>query len=198
MQLIASTTQATAIPDGTVIIGKNSFRNKPIDTVLIPDTVTTIYANAFKDCDFTSVVLPDSVGVLDSTAFAGCSEMLSIKFGEGINLQNADLFADMKRLSSLEVSENNPYMLSLSSVLYRQETFAIIYFAKGYTGEVTLYDELETLPASIFNSANISRLVIPDSVGTIENGALSGMSVGTLAIGKTLPLSTSGRQAALR
>ena len=108
MQLIASTAQATAIPDGTVIIGKNSFRNKPIDTVLIPDTVTTIYANAFKDCDFTSVVLPDSVGVLDSTAFAGCSEMLSIKFGAGINLQNADLFADMKRLSSLEVSENNP------------------------------------------------------------------------------------------
>ncbi len=193
MQLIASTAQATAIPDGTVIIGKNSFRNKPIDTVLIPDTVTAIYANAFKDCDFTSVVLPDSVGVLDSTAFAGCSEMLSIKFGAGINLQNADLFADMKRLSSLEVSENNPYMLSLSSVLYRQGNFAIIYFAKGYTGEVALYDELETLPASIFNSANISRLVIPDSVGTIENGALSGMFVGTLAIGKNTPLIDIGQ-----
>lgn len=188
-RLIASTVNATAIPDGIVIIGENSFTNKPLDTVVIPNTVTTIRANAFADCEFTNINLPDSVGILDSTAFAGCSDMLSITFGAGINLQNTELFSDMSKLQSLSVNANNPYMYSKTDVLYRKATNTIMYFAPKHTGPIELADGLETLPADVFGiiSGITERFVIPDSVTAIEDGAFDHMSIGSLYLGKNVP-----------
>lgn len=188
MRLVASVAGATAIPDGVVIIGENSFRNKPLDTVVIPDTVTTIRANAFQGCSFTAVELPDSVGVLDSSAFDGCSEMLSITFGARINLENNGLFGSMKKLKTLSVSLDNPYMYSLTDVLYSKSTNTIVHFAPKHSGDITLADGLETLPAEFFRYAQADVFTIPDSVSSVEKGALTNMTIGTLRLGKNAPL----------
>ncbi len=188
-RLIASTVNATAIPDGVVIIGENSFTNKQAETVVIPDSVTTIRENAFANSAFTSINLPDSVGILDSTAFAGCSDMLSITFGAGINLQNAALFEDMSKLQTLSVSANNPYMYSKTDVLYRRANNTIMYFAPKHTGPIELADGLETLPAGVFGvtSGIVESFVIPDSVTAIEDGAFARMSIDSLYLGKNVP-----------
>ena len=188
-RLIASTVNATTIPDGVVIIGESSFTNKKTETVIIPDTVTTIRENAFANSSFTNINLPDSVGILDSTAFAGCSDMLSITFGAGINLQNAALFDDMNKLQTLSVSANNPYMYSQTDVLYSKATNTIMYFAPKHTGPIELAEGLETLPADVFDisSGIIESFVIPDSVTAIEDGAFDSMSVGSLYLGKNVP-----------
>lgn len=185
-RLIASPVNATAIPDGVVIIGENSFRNKQLDTVVIPNTVTTIRENAFANGAYTSIVIPDNVGIIDVTAFAGCENMQSMQFGAATNLLSQAFFEDMDRLAVLSVSAANKSMVSQSDVLYNKATKSIIHFAPKHKGSIQLLDGLQTLPAGFFKGSYDS-FFIPDSVTAIEDGTFDRMTIGSLYLGKNVP-----------
>ena len=93
--LVTSVLSASKLPDGIVIIGENSFRNKQVSTVKIPDTVTTIRSQAFSGGAYTSVVIPDNVGILDATAFTSCSNLASLTLGTKTPLMETSFFKNI-------------------------------------------------------------------------------------------------------
>lgn len=186
-RLITSVVSADSIPDGVVIIGEDSFIFKELDTVVIPDTVTTIRESAFSYGTYTHIDIPDSVGILDSTAFENCTQMQSVTFGAKTNLQTEAFFDGMYKMRALSVSSLNPYMASQDNVLYDKATGEIIYFAAEYEGDLTLRDGLESIPAGFFEGAVLASLTVPDSVTSVEEGALYNLSAARLVLGKNVP-----------
>ena len=58
------------IPDGTKVLGMNSFQYNDLTSVVIPSTVTTISHAAFASNQLTSIDIPSSVTEIGSVAFA--------------------------------------------------------------------------------------------------------------------------------
>lgn len=185
-RLTVSTINATKIPEGTVIIGEQSFRSKNLETVTIPDTVTTIRSEAFAGCAFKSINIPDSVGILDSSAFKDCKNMEQMRLGEKTNLQTKELFKSMTALNTLEVSEKNSSMLAECSVLYNKLTGDIIHAAPAYKGALTLRDSVTTIPRGMFHGT-YTVFTLSDRITGIEEAAFEYAKIDKLVIGKNVP-----------
>ena len=82
------------IPDGTNIIGGESFgNNSDIMSIIVPESVTTIGRHAFGGCNnLESVTMPESLERLESGAFFGCSKLTNIVLPTGIKCLYNDLF----------------------------------------------------------------------------------------------------------
>ena len=103
----------TFSPDSKLlIIGKNSFSNSSIESILIPPSLIQIHSEAFKDCkklknveipvdsklqkiDYYSfyntsiekIFIPSKVSEIGKCAMIYCSKLKSIEFGENSTLQ---------------------------------------------------------------------------------------------------------------
>lgn len=151
--------------------------------VTIPSTVTyegitynvkAIGNNAFRDCkNLTGVVIPESVTSIGSCAFEFCSSLTRITGGE--NIRNIGAYAfqycdieDLHIPSSLEYIGDYAFTHN-----YRLKSITVSSDNKTYT----MPEGSNVLIRTASNSVvlGINKVVIPEGIRRIENGAFNGI-----------------------
>ncbi|KRL97574.1 adhesion exoprotein [Levilactobacillus hammesii DSM 16381] len=183
------------------VIGKAAFLNNKITAVTIPGTVTKIENNAFQynqisQLDFdnanalktigestfdnnllTSVVIPDKVETIGTAAFSTNSTLTQLTLGKNVQSIGDAAFAGD----------------SIGGNLYIPNTVATIgntAFAGNHLAGLQLGDgssELQTIGSAAFsgNTTLTGKLVIPDSVTFINDGAFARDTLTEVDFGKS-------------
>lgn len=135
------------------------------------DSLRIIAGSAFRNTALTDVVLSDSVETVGAQAFGECKLLSHFHLGAGVRtfgtykLENNDftgrnpVFLDTVGLSSITVSENNPYYLAEDGVLYGS-----IPDDSDYAKGTTLVCVPARYPDETFTPRDTVKLIFPYSV----------------------------------
>ena len=178
------------IPESKTIIKQGEFSGKQLVSVIIPDSVTSIENNAFKQNKLTAIVIPDSVTQIGENALAK-NKITSIIIGSGVLLgSNAvgsgfetfykknGFSAGNYRRSGLKSNEWRVWYNNFEYQFNNEEISIIGY--NGTSREIEIPDEISGYPVRIigkraFYENNFTRVIIPDSIITIEEMAFFGL-----------------------
>ena len=123
-----------------VLIGKNTFYNKQLTSVVIPNSVTSIGEQAFEANQLTSVEIPDSVTTIGAAVFYS-NNLTSVEIPNSVKVIGGGAFAE-NQLSSVTFEENS-ILTSIGSGAFRGENHTI--------SEVTIPDTVTELYCDSFN-----------------------------------------------
>lgn len=145
---------SVSLGTGLTILGSNAFGDcTSLTNITIPDGVTTIGWGAFSGCsNLTSVSLGTGVATIENGVFRHCTSLTSITIPDSVINIEGWVFSECSNLTNINVSSNNPNYSSKEGVLYSKDQTVLIWAPEGKSG--TLY--------------------IPDSIATIEDGAIQG------------------------
>lgn len=185
---------------------------KSID--LSKNNFTIIPNQTFMDCrNLTSIQLPDEVTSIGDSAFEGCNILSSINSLKSVNYLPKELtkigekcFLECGQLTNIDLPMkittigNSAFSRSgLTSIVIPKPQIALGVSAfNGCTQltQVTLPEGMDTIPMECFKATKkLVSIVLPDSIGTLEEGAfsLSGLSgsVDLSAYAKLVSIKTS-------
>lgn len=163
------------------VLGKFSFYNKGLTSILIPDSVITIEYGALNSNDIT-IVIPKGVISFDTRAFV--NEFI---------------------IDKIEVDKDNDYYKSIDGILFSKDGETLIVFPmesslQSYTipdgvitiGEyafyrtklryVTIASTVKIIEANAFGSNELNNIEIPDGVEYIGYSAFSGGELTSIII----------------
>lgn len=149
---------------GNYIVSQGSRINATDSVTILPTyngtPVTELSANAFNGCTTLKTInIPNTIENIPSSAFDGCTSLVSV------NIYDA----------------NAPYAryVSENGVLYDRGTASAshamrpVYMPAAMTGSYTIPDGVDVIPRSAFAGSSISRIIIPESVTSIESEAFA-------------------------
>ena len=98
-------------------IGKSAFTGTAItniDFLAVATELERIMESAFENCEklgvvageAVTVVIPDSVSYVGAAAFKGCTALSKVKWSEGANVINDNMFDECKNLKNVSIPEN--------------------------------------------------------------------------------------------
>lgn len=205
-------------------ISKSAFKDcKQLESIDLPDTVTSIGAEAFKNCTaLYGIDLPSSVTEIGYEAFYGCIEFTGVALNEGLLSLGEDVFEECINLARLslpkslvEIGPNafyncpkltliecnsNPNYFVENKILYHNTSAnkkeIVLSLDTSITSIVISDVAVERICENAFyRNSKVTKIVVPNTVTEIENGAFSGCTAVTDVelpfIGNTLD-STSG------
>lgn len=162
------------IEDGVTHIGQGAFYNcKNITNVVLSNSVTSIGGTAFYNCTkITSIVLPDSVTSVGGSAFQGTS-VSSLYVGAGLTsgLEGDSALIHLSSLTTVEISSGNQAYSYVDGALYNKAQTEFFGCLQNYTDELVIRDGVTTIIDYACGYANITGLIIPDSVTSIGSRA---------------------------
>lgn len=150
--------------NGTYTVSQGS-RINAVETVTIPAQykgvdVTALSATAFRNCSTLKVInIPDTIGEIPASAFEGCTSLVEV------NIYDAD--APYARYAS---QDGVLYDMGTAN---NQHAMRPLYFPAAKTGSYTIPEGVDVITRSAFANSNLSRVVIPSSVTTIEAEAFA-------------------------
>ena len=180
-------------PDGLLSIGFCAFRNcKNLKKAKLPASVSHYDSGWFRACEKLEVLeLPGHAERIDSSIF-DVSGIRVLKIGSGTFEVMPGAFAKSK-LTSVEVSEDNPFMMTDGKALYSKDGSVMIALAvpcesyevldgckviarKGFSGfdclkSVKLPESLELLGGFAYAKTSVSEFVSPASLRVVEEKA---------------------------
>lgn len=158
-----------------VAIENFAFENKSIlISVEIPDCVTTLGISAFEGCEnLITLDLGNGITLIDNYAFSDCSSLTSLSIGDGVTSITLDAFEGTSSLESIVVSAGNEIFSSDSGVLYDKYQTSLIKCPGGKTGILTLTSDVVEIKALAFEECNLSGVILPKAIRTIEAYAFS-------------------------
>ena len=156
---------------------------------VMPDSVATIEDEAFcYHQTLTTISFSESLKEIGVRAFFSCEELEGeIYFGSSLEIINEDAFHACNYISSFKVNENNQSFSSDDyGALYDKNKTALILYPPSAEAEEYIIPDGVTLIAdsAIYNAFYLNKIVIPDSVKTIETNAINHCSLTALVIGK--------------
>lgn len=146
----------------------NEFDNGKL---VIPDG-TKVIDLAFDSCNkLTEVYIPDSVETIKRGAFYKCNALKKIHIGK--NCSSFDLFDHCHNIEYIEISEDNPYFVSVDDVVYSKDKQKLIFYprAKTDTSFTIPYGVKEIEPEAFKTCHNLKEVSIPSSVLAIGASA---------------------------
>ena len=162
----------------TVEVSKQNssgYNYRGLTAIAIPESVvyedityavTAIGDNAFEGCKtLTSVSIPESIGTIGEKAFYGCYGLTEVTIPENVMYIGRDAFHSTGITSVVWNAKNSTY-----GRYYVNET--------PFSSDVTSFtfgDKVEVIPATLcYQMSKLTKIIIPDNVTSIEDGAFSG------------------------
>ena len=177
------------VPDGVTKVDYNSVDcNTSLQKVVLPDSVKEVRMDAFSGCSkLSEVTLPEQCESVGQFAFSGTA-LTSFYIPAALDTLGAGAFMNTK-ISSMTVSpQNTKFYLDGKGGLYEHSNSTYLsadfsqwhrvceelFYYYGSDEEYTILDGTITLEMYSFcNSNNLKKIVMPDSVQTLESSWLS-------------------------
>ena len=123
-------------------------------SIEIPQGVTSIGGGAFQNCtSLASIEIPQGVTRIGDGAFQNCTSLASIEIPQGVTSIGSSAFYYCTSLASIEIPQG---VTSIGSYAFRS-------IGTNTTGSVItmLESTPPTLASNAFQSANISKIIVP-------------------------------------
>lgn len=151
------------LPEGITKIPEDSFwACRELKAITLPSTLTVIEQDAFYHTAITSIDIPDSVKRIGEYAFWYCTKLESVKIPAGVKVIERITFSSCSSLKTVilhdEITEIQESAFSSCSSL----------------SSVNLPKKLKKIGESAFGNTKISKITIPENVGTIEGYVFGG------------------------
>lgn len=178
-------------------IGKRSFEEQPITSVIFPNTIRSIEEMAFNLCEdlrevyfpsslvsigkhafcfcdkLSSVRFPDSLDSIGDFAFVGCG-LVSVYIPDGVMYIGDGAFIDNENLSEIKVDANNSKFSSVDGVLFDKHASVLIKYPDARGGTYVIPETTVIVGNRAFTECKkLEIVIIPSSVRVIETLALS-------------------------
>ena len=104
----ADKSETYSIPQGTKVIGDNSFSNcSSLTQIIIPNSVTSIGVGAFYDCEnLTQVTIPNSVSSIGDEAFCACDSLSRVIIPDSVTHIGYGAFSFCDSLTEVIIPES--------------------------------------------------------------------------------------------
>ena len=169
------------IPNGVAIIGEGTFRVcTSLTSLIIPNNVTNIGDMAFGGCSsLTTIEIPNGVTIIRQSTFAGCSSSTSVTIGNSVTSIGSYAFNSCSGLTSIDIPNSVTIIgygafqscSGLTSVNITDITaWCNITFGGSGSNPLSYAKHL------YINGVEVTDLVIPNSVTSIENYVFWGCS----------------------
>lgn len=173
----AGTAEVVSVPDDVKEIGEEAFAgNGYLVKVTIGGNVEKIDYRAFADCDnLRTVKVGDSVTEVDTGAFSNNKSLKNVSLGASLKKIGSGIFAGCTQLSSLSVSEDNPYLSYSDGILYDDEKKILYAMMPGYERtSLTLPDSVEEICAYAFwGNPYLEQISLDSSLNSVPAFAFS-------------------------
>ena len=146
----------------------------------VPEGTLEISSRAFDGSMITSVTVADSVTTIGKEAFADCPPLTSVHIGASVASFDPSMLANDGAVSTLTVSADNALLSAENNVLYVREPdgLRLVYFspANAVTDYSVRAGTVAVGARAFANAAHLQRVVVPEGVTTIDDGAFDGTS----------------------
>jgi len=162
------------IPNSVTYIGEGAFSDcSGLTSVTIGNSVTSIGWSAFSGCSgLTSVIIPNSVTSIGWSAFSGCSGLTSVNIPNSVTAIGDGAFYGCSKIRTILFNAVN--CMSIGSNAFRNVNLTNLQFG----------DSVQHIPAGMPSLNMYGKVLnIPNSVKTIDAGAINGSCAGVV-IGK--------------
>ncbi len=188
------------IPDGITEIGPYVFENSPIKSVTFPSSLKKIGKGAFigctklKELDFnnklssigdfafarcsglTEVILNEDLAYLGEAAFQDCAYLEKLYFGYHLTEIKGNPVAGCIRLKNFEIASAND-MFRFENGLVMDYDRSELIFSLSKASSITIPSTVKVIKSWAFqNTTTLQKVVIPESVKKICEGAFYGCS----------------------
>ena len=121
--------------DGIEKIGKESFAETQLTTIILPKTVTEIGYDAFRDCtNLESITLNKGIITIGDGAFGGQSKLTEITIPASVTVMDEEAFRDCSNLQAVKFQGNAPEEYQARSKKYVGDVHYTVYYHEGVTG----------------------------------------------------------------
>ena len=190
---------SVAIPNSVTSIDTYAFGGNQLTSISIPNSVTSIGPGAFTMNDLTSVVIPNSVTYIGQSAF---TENLLTEFklpanyqgnihnwSDGTNtFQSDDLVTDLVNEYTIG-NQVGKYTLKISDVTFLNGE--ITYYSNTIEKDIIIPDNfggvaITSIGEQACRSTDLTSIVLPNSVKTIQNHAFSDNKLTSVTLGNSV------------
>jgi len=143
-------------------------------TVIGLDTPVFLHGASNSGIKIKKITLPDTIQTIGNSVFSKLHELKTITIPKNVSKIGIYNFQEDEKLASINVDSNNPYFTSEDGILYNKDKTQIIGFPPGKNGNYTGISSLTKIGEySFYYVKNVKKVIIPESVKTIGEGAFA-------------------------
>lgn len=168
--------QSIVLPDTVAKISNWSFAYSTIAEIYIPGSVKVIESYAFHHCNYLQILeIENGLEIIEEGAFFSCTNLRKVKLPSSVKDIGYIAFRKMLKLEAFEVDEDNEYFSSIDGNLYANNGKNLLYYARAKEErEFQIPYGTEEIGAYAFEDATLNVIIIPETVGVINQWAFAG------------------------
>ena len=175
------------LPSGVSVVNDNVFQGcKSLESVTLPASLTSIGSNAFYNCEsLTEIDVPSNVTNIGNYAFSSCSSLKNFSIPTSVTKIGNSAFYGCKSLTDIVIPSS---VTSLGSSVFsgcsNLENISILATITSIPSQsfsscsklrnFNMPETVKTIGSYAFYNCNLSDIIIPASVTSIESSAFSG------------------------
>ncbi|MCQ2203286.1 MAG: leucine-rich repeat domain-containing protein [Bacteroidales bacterium] len=170
---------SVVIPNGVTVIDERAFNGcSSLTSIVIPNSVTNIGKSAFRDCiELASVDIPNSVTTIGDYAFYGCSSMKSVAMGSGVTEVGTNAFGGCNALLKVDYKGSVKDWVKIKFTIAGSNPVSKaqhLYIDDKEVTSLVIPDGVTSIENNAFNQyAGLTSVVIPNSVTSIGNSVFN-------------------------
>ncbi len=143
-----------------------------VENVYMDDTVDNLSYGAFLQCtSLKNITFSKSLKKLDLAAFDRCSGLRLLYIPDTITEIAPPVMNECGEFREFIVSKDNKEFTSADGVLYSKDMKVLVRFPSAINGTFTVGEGVEKVGAFAFSVCNIEKVILPDSLRTVGEGA---------------------------